>query len=131
MSVNKAIILGHLGRDPELRTGVSGDPFCTFSLATTRHWKGADGEKRERTDWHDVVVSGRQATHCAKYLHKGRQVYVEGSITHSKRGEPGRERYYTNIRAREVRFLAGRRTEAPPATPDAAAATGTDSDVAF
>ena len=78
--LNKAMVIGNLGKDPELRTTGSGKSVCNFSVATNESWKDASGEKQERTEWHRIVVWGPQAEACGKYLAKGRQVYVEGRI---------------------------------------------------
>jgi single-strand DNA-binding protein len=108
-NVNKAIVLGHLGRDPEVRYTQNGDPICNFSVATTERWKGKDGEKKEQTEWHRIVVWGAQAEAAGKYLEKGSMVYVEGKMTTRKwTDKDGVERYTTEIRAMEVKFLTPR-----------------------
>lgn len=112
MSVNKVILVGHLGKDPELRGGGTERSWCTFDLATNHRFKRPDGEWAERTNWHHVVVNGAQAEACGKHLSKGRQVYVEGRIDIVKRGEEGQERYFTNIVARDVRFMSPGRSSA-------------------
>ena len=106
--VNKAIIVGNLGRDPELRFTASGRAVAKFPVATSERWTDQDGQKQERTEWHNIVVWGKQAETCGQYLSKGRQVYVEGGIrTRSYDDKDGNKRYITEIVARDVRFLGG------------------------
>ncbi|MEO2168769.1 MAG: single-stranded DNA-binding protein [bacterium] len=112
MSVNKAIILGRLGADPEIRFTQSGAGVCNFNVATDTVWKDKDGQKQSRTEWHRIVVWGPQAEPCSKYLTKGREVYVEGEIqTRSWEDKEGNKRWTTEIRARDVRFLGGGRSD--------------------
>lgn len=124
MSVNKAICIGLLGRDPELKFTPSGRAVCNFSIATTEKWTDNSGEKKERTDWLNIVVWGKQAESCGKYLTKGRQVFVEGSIqTRSYEDKNGVKQYRTEIIARDVKFLGsagdgGQRQEREPAARD-------------
>lgn len=107
-SINKAIIIGNLGADPELRQTQSGTAVCQLSVATNEQWKDQSGTPQERTEWHRVVVFGRQAENVAKYLSKGRSVYVEGRIqTRSWTGDDGQKRYTTEIVAQTVQFLSG------------------------
>ena len=105
-SVNKVIIVGNLGADPETRYLPSGDAVCNIRVATTDKWKDkASGEKQERTEWHNVVVWGKQAETCGQYLSKGRQVFIEGSIRSRQYDDKdGNKRYITEIVARDVRF---------------------------
>ena len=118
--VNKAILVGNLGRDPELRYTASGQAVANFTLATTEKWTNKNGEREERTEWHRIVVWGKQAEHCAQYLSKGRSVYVEGRIqTREWEDKEGQKRKTTEISAQTVTFLGGRRdadggTGAPP-----------------
>ncbi|HVN64659.1 MAG TPA: single-stranded DNA-binding protein, partial [Candidatus Binataceae bacterium] len=81
-SVNKVILIGNLGRDPEVRYLPSGQAAASFSVATTEVYNDRQGQKQERTEWHNVVVYGKQAENCGQYLKKGRQVYIEGRITY-------------------------------------------------
>lgn len=83
-SVNKVILIGNLGKDPEIRYTQSGEPIANFSLATSEKWGGKDGEKKERTDWHRVEVFGKAAQVCRDYLSKGKPVYVEGSLRYDE-----------------------------------------------
>jgi single-strand DNA-binding protein len=116
MSVNKIILVGNLGRDPELRATPSGQSVCNFSLATTERFTGRDGQSHENTEWHNVVVWGKPADACGRYLKKGSQAYVEGRITtreyEAKDGSG--KRYRTEVVALRVQFLGGR----PSASPD-------------
>jgi single-strand DNA-binding protein len=110
MSVNKVILVGNLGRDPEVRNTQSGQSVCNLSLATTERYQGRDGQPREQTEWHNVVVWGKQAELCGQYLQKGRQVFVEGKITtreYEARDGSGK-RYRTEVVAQRVQFLGGR-----------------------
>lgn len=107
-SVNKAIIIGNLGQDPELKYTPSGAAVCNFSIATTDVRNDATNGRQERTEWHRVVVWNKQAENCAKYLSKGRSVYVEGRIqTRSWDDQNGQKRYTTEIVAQTVQFLGG------------------------
>jgi single-strand DNA-binding protein len=83
-SVNKVVLIGNLGRDPEVRYLPSGDPVANFSLATTDQWRGKDGSKQERTEWHSVEVFGKTAEVVRDYCTKGKQIYIEGSITYQE-----------------------------------------------
>jgi len=109
-SVNKVIIVGNLGRDPESRTFPSGDQVCNVTVATTDKWKDKQsGEMREATEWHRVVFNGRLAEIAAQYLRKGSQVYVEGSLrTRKWTDQSGVEKYSTEIRADQMQMLGGR-----------------------
>ena len=104
--VNKAIIIGHLGADPEVRQISSGQTVTTLSVATSESWTDRTGQKQEKTEWHRVVVWGKQAESCGKYLSKGRQVYLEGRLqTRSWEDQQGQKRYTTEIVATTVQFL--------------------------
>ena len=108
MSVNKAILVGNLGKDPEVRFTGSGKAVCKFSLATSSTWNDNDGNKQERTEWHNIIVWGKQGENCGKFLSKGRQVFVEGEIrSRSYDDKDGNKRYITEIIAQNVRFLGG------------------------
>lgn len=109
-SVNKAILIGNLGRDPEIRYTQSGLAVANFSIATSESWSDKEsGERKERTEWHRIVVFGKQGENCGKYLSKGRQVYVEGRIqTREWEDRDGNKRYTTEIVAADVRFLGNR-----------------------
>lgn len=109
-SVNKVILVGNLGRDPEMRSFPSGDQVANVTLATTDKWKDkATGEPREHTEWHRLVFNGRLAEIAGQYLRKGSQVYIEGSLrTRKWQDQSGQDRYTTEIRADEMKML-GRR----------------------
>ncbi len=106
--VNKAIVVGRLGSDPEVKTVSSGQTVCRLSVATSENWTDRDGQKQERTEWHRVVVWGRMAEVCGQHLAKGRQVYVEGRLqTRSWEDQQGQKKYTTEIVATTVQFLGG------------------------
>lgn len=105
--VNKVIIVGNLGKDPEVRSTQSGASVCSFPVATSEQWNDKQGNKQERTEWHNVVVWGKQAEACGQYIAKGRSVFVEGSIRTEEYEKDGQKRYATKIIARDVRFLGG------------------------
>jgi single-strand DNA-binding protein len=108
-SVNKVILIGNLGKDPELRTTPQGTSLARFSIATTTVWKDSSGAKKEKTEWHDVVAWERLAQICGEYLHKGKQVYVEGSLqTRSWEDQNGQKRYKTEVKANNVVMLGSR-----------------------
>src|SRR5439155_22440944 len=106
-SVNKVILVGRLGRDPELKYTASGVPFCRFSMATDDSWNDKNsGERQERTEWHNIVAWDRLAEICNQYLTKGRQVYIEGSLqTREWDDQEGNKRKTTEIRARDMVML--------------------------
>ncbi|MBL8484972.1 MAG: single-stranded DNA-binding protein [Rhodocyclaceae bacterium] len=109
-SINKVILIGNLGADPETRYAPSGDAICNIRLATTDTWKDkTSGEKKEATEWHRVVFFGRMAEIAGQYLRKGSSVYVEGSLrTRKWTDQNGQDRYTTEIRADEMKMLGGR-----------------------
>lgn len=113
MSVNKVILLGNLGADPELRYTQSQMPVCTLRVATGERRKNASGEWVEQTEWHSVVAWGKTAENCAQYLQKGRQVFVEGRLqTRKWQDQQGQDRYRTEVVASTVQFIGGRGGEA-------------------
>ena len=110
-SINKVIIVGNLGKDPEMRTFPSGDQVANVTIATTDRWRDKNsGENREATEWHRVTFNGRLAEIAGQYLRKGSQVYVEGSLRTRKWTDQatGQERYATEIRADTMQMLGGR-----------------------
>lgn len=115
-SVNKVILVGNLGRDPEVRYTASGDAMCNLSLATTDTWKDkATGEKKDQTEWHRISLFGRQAEIAGQYLKKGSQIYVEGSLrTRKWQDQNGQERYSTEIRADSFKMLGARQGMGEP-----------------
>ena len=140
-SVNKVILIGNLGRDPETRFTPGGAQVCNFTLATNEQWKDKSGQRQERTEWHRIVVWGKQAEICKEYLAKGRQVYVEGSLqTREWNDRDGNKRTTTEIRAIRIQLLGradGARAEGAPAGPIGSGAPEetdpeyTDDDVPF
>jgi single-strand DNA-binding protein len=108
MSVNKVILIGNLGKDPDVRFTNNGKAVAKFPIATSEVWMDANGSRQERTEWHNIVVWGKQGETCGQYLSKGRQVFVEGSIrTRSYDDQSGNKRYITEIVAQRIRFLGG------------------------
>ncbi|HET7269130.1 MAG TPA: single-stranded DNA-binding protein [Oleiagrimonas sp.] len=107
--INKVILIGNLGADPDVRYSASGSAVCTLSVATSESWTDKQsGQKQERTEWHRVKVFGKLAEICQEYLRKGRQVYIEGSLRTDKyTGKDGVERYSTDIVARNMQMLGG------------------------
>lgn len=107
--VNKAILVGNLGRDPELRRTQNGQAVANFTLATSETWTDKSGEKVERTEWHRIVAWGKTGEMCAQYLSKGRTVYVEGRIqTREWEDKDGNKRYTTEVNAQTVNFIGPR-----------------------
>ena len=108
MSVNKVILLGRLGQDPELKYTPGGAAVCNFSMATTESWTDKQGQKQEKTEWHRIVVWGKLAELCNQYLAKGRQAFVEGRLqTRSWDDKDGTKRYTTETMATTVQFIGG------------------------
>ncbi|MED5262487.1 MAG: single-stranded DNA-binding protein [Myxococcota bacterium] len=137
--INKAILIGNLGRDPELRYTQNGQAMANFTLATTESWTDkTSGQKQERTEWHRIVAWGRTAEICAQYLSKGRTVYIEGRIqTREWEDKEGQKRWTTEVNAQTVQFLGGPRgadAEGTPADTSAAPAStapSQDDDIPF
>ncbi len=143
-SVNKAIVVGNLGRDPEVRYTQSGQAVCNFSVATNERWRDKSGQDQEQTEWHRIVTWGKLAELCGEYLAKGRTVYVEGRLqTREWTDRQGEKRFTTEINAREVQFLdrggrsaGGDRGGPPPpegnfGPPPSGGEPGDDEDVPF
>jgi len=108
-SVNKVILIGNLGRDPEVRYMPSGDAVANITIATTETWKDKAGEKQEQTEWHRVAMFGKTAEIAGEYLKKGSQVYIEGKLqTRKWTDKEGQERYTTEIRADRMQMLGSR-----------------------
>jgi single-strand DNA-binding protein len=106
--VNKAILVGNLGRDPELRYTQGGQAVVNFSIATSENWTDKSGERQERTEWHRIVAWGKTGELCAQYLSKGRTVYIEGRIqTREWEDKEGQKRTTTEINAQTVTFIGG------------------------
>lgn len=124
MTVNKAILLGRLGKNPEIRNTKGGDPVASFSLATDQSFKDRQGKRQDRTEWHQIVVWGKLADFADKYLSKGRLIYLEGRIqTREYTDKDDVKRYKTEIVATTIRFVgpapeaskSGTKDEPPPA----------------
>jgi single-strand DNA-binding protein len=127
-SVNRVILIGNLGRDPELRYTPSGTAVANFSLATTDRFSNKQGERQERTEWHRIVAWGRTAELCAQYLSKGRSVYVEGRLqTNEWEDKEGQKRRTTEIVAQTVQFLGGRNAGESGGAPPPSSGGGPDS----
>jgi single-strand DNA-binding protein len=130
-SVNKVILIGNLGRDPELRYTQSGQAVANFTLATNERFSTKDGDKQERTEWHRIVAWGRTGELCAQYLSKGRSIYLEGRLqTREWEDKEGQKRRTTEIVANTVQFLGGRGGEGgsgPGGSPPGAGDGGHDS----
>ena len=108
--LNKVMIIGHLGRDPEMRYTPNGRPVTSFSVATTRTWTSAEGERREETEWFNVVAWGNLAEICKAHLSKGQQVYIEGRLqTRGWEDEDGKKHFRTELVANEMILLSDRR----------------------
>ena len=122
--VNKVILVGNLGANPEMRFTQGGQAVANLRLATTERWTDRNGQKQEATEWHRVVVWGKQAEIVGQYLTKGRQVYIEGRIrTRQWQDQSGQKRYTTEIVAQNVQMVGGRGERAPE---EAGAAVGSD-----
>lgn len=118
--VNKAIILGALGADPDVRYTQSGDPVANLSIATSEKWKDKQGQQQEKTEWHRVVLFKRQAEIAGEYLRKGSKVYIEGKIqTRKWQDQSGQDKYTTEIVANQIQLLGGSvdRPASPQSTP--------------
>ena len=109
--VNKVIIIGRLGQDPEMKAVGQGATVTRLNVATSENWVGKDGQKQERTEWHRIAVWGKLAEICGKYLAKGRQVYVEGRLQTRSWEDNGQKKYSTEIVATTVQFLGSANNE--------------------
>ena len=132
--INKVILVGRLGRDPEVRYTQDGRAVCNFSIATSEEWKDkTSGEKKERTEWHRIVAFGKLGEICGEYLAKGRQIYAEGRLQTRSWEKDGVTRYTTEIVASDVQFLGGRDSGNSSQTPDPSGHTNSvpDDDIPF
>ena len=136
-SVNKVILVGNLGRDAEVKVTASGQSVASFSIATTETWT-KDGEKKEKTEWHRIVLWGRQAETLQPYLTKGKQIYVEGRLETRQWEKDGQKHYTTEVKADRIVLLGGGRGgdrgdrgDVGYAEPMASAAPITDDDIPF
>jgi single-strand DNA-binding protein len=132
-SINKVILIGNLGRDPELKYTQAGQAVCNFSIATTEKWKGKDGQMQEKTEWHRIVAWGKTGELCSQYLSKGRPVYIEGRLqTRDWEDKDGNKRQTTEINANSVQFLgSGRGNEGGSARPAEGGGSGMSADPGF
>lgn len=112
MSINKVILLGRLGADPELKYTQNQKPVANFSIATSEKWADKEGVQKEKTEWHRIIVWGKVAEHCKQYLKKGSQVYIEGSLVTRSWDEGDLKKYITEINSSRIVFL----DEAPQKT---------------
>ncbi len=126
MSVNKVILVGRLGQNPEVKYTPSGQAVANFSIATNESWTDKNGQKQERTEWHRIVVWGKLAELCSQYLAKGRQAYVEGRLqTRQWQDKDGQTKYTTEVQATTIQFLGanqGAQAGGPSASRDNGAA---------
>ncbi len=115
--INKAIILGNIGADPEQHKTQSANALTTFSVATSQRWTGKDGQPQEQTEWHRIVTFGKLAEICGKYLSKGSKVYIEGRLRTNKwKDQDGNTRYTTEIVANEMKMLDHKPEDVPAST---------------
>jgi single-strand DNA-binding protein len=122
--LNKVLLIGNLGRDPEMRSLPSGQPVANFSLATTRKWKDRDGNRQEQTEWHNIVVFGKQAEIAGQYLTKGKQIYVEGRIQTRNWEKDGVKHYRTEVICDNFQMLSGGGRGQGGGAPDASQGAG-------
>lgn len=118
-SVNKVILVGNLGKDPEIRHTQTGKSVVQFSIATTEKWNDANGNAKEQTEWHRIVVWGKTAENCAKFLKKGSSVFIEGRLTTRSWEDQGQKRYSTEVVADRVQFLSSGSRAPDPEYPGA------------
>ena len=141
-SLNKVILIGNLGKDPELKMTPSGQALCRFSLATTENWKNQQGERQSKTEWHNIVVWGKQAETAEKYLRKGQQVMIEGRIQYREyQDQSGAKRTACDIRCDNFVMLgtmgeggnknSGATSSEPSEPPPRSGSNGYDDDIPF
>ena len=130
-SLNKAILIGNVGQEPEIRTSAGGTRVAKVSLATNRQWKGRDGQTQEKTEWHRLTFFDRLADLVEQYVHKGDRLYAEGSIEYSTTEDGGTTRYWTDIVVRELVMLGGSEDRTPNAAPAPAARTSVPFEEAY
>lgn len=107
--INKVILIGNLGKDPEVKSFPNGGQVCNVSLATSESWKGKDGQQQEHTEWHNIVFNDKLAEIAGKYLRKGSKIFVEGKIrTRKYQDKEGKERFITEIRVADMQMLDGK-----------------------
>ena len=110
-SLNKIMLIGNVGDDPDVRTTPSGTPVAKMSLATSRQWTNKDGSKQEKTEWHRLTVWGKLADVVERYVKKGDRLYVEGRIEYSESESDGQKKYWTNVNVLEMVMLGGATSE--------------------
>lgn len=113
MSINRVILIGNLGGDPECKILDTGTAVCNFSIAVSESWM-KDGEKKEKTEWVKIVAWGKLAEICGEYLHKGKQVYIEGKLQTRSWESDGQKKYITEVVASQMQMLGSKKEEAPP-----------------
>lgn len=124
--VNKAIIIGNLGADPEMRYSTGGVAICSFRVATSEKWKGKDGNTNERTEWHSITAFDKLGEACGTYLKKGSKCFIEGKLQTDKYEKDGQTHYSTKIIAASVQFLDGRKDGGETSNATGGAASGAD-----
>ena len=130
--INKVILIGNLGADPELRYTQSGSPVCSFRIACSEKYKDASGNMQENTEWVPIVAWGKLAEICSQYLHKGSRVYIEGKLqTRKWQDNNGVDRYTTEIIAKEMKMLTGRESGGRDVAPEPGPPTNFGDDVPF
>lgn len=141
--LNKVMLIGYLGKDPEVRSTQGGQTVANFSIATSRKWKDKAGNKQEKTEWHSIVVWGKLAEICGQYLEKGKLVYLEGEIQTRTWEKDGETKWKTEINVHHMQMLGGgggkgessKRSDPPPRTrhqePDPDPGTANDDDIPF
>ena len=117
--VNQVVLVGNLGKDPDIRKLANGKAVCSLRLATNRKWKDQEGKLQEDTQWHTVTAWGGLAETCEKYLEKGRQIFVSGWIKNSTYEKDGQTKFSSEVVAEEIKFLGKREKEEPKANGDA------------
>jgi single-strand DNA-binding protein len=139
-SINKVILIGHLGRDPDMRYLPSGDAVANLRVATAEVYKDRNGDKQEQTEWHSIAFFGKTAEVCGQYLKKGSQIYVEGSLrTRKWQDKDGNDRYTTEVRGDRMQMLGGKPAggraedadQGDKSPPAAGAGAGIDDDIPF
>lgn len=130
--VNKVILIGNLGKDPELRFTESGKAVCTFSIATSEKWTGDNGQKQDKTTWHNIVAWGKTGEIIKEYLTKGSQIYIEGKIDNRTYDDKdGNKRCVSEIIVKEFKFLGGGSKATADKEPDQQPPVGGDDDLPF
>ncbi len=139
-SVNKVILLGRLGADPEIRYTQTGTPVATLSVATNKYWKNKEGQKQEKTEWHRVILWSKLAELSGQYLSKGREVYIEGELQTRSWEKDGQKKYTTEIVGTTMQFIGSAGTgkgagatadDLPPDLPPPPGDMGTEDDIPF